>query len=98
MNRDLALSTLRQLRAALEVRGVAHASLFGSVARGEDHAHSDVDVVITPAAGTRLDLIDLGGIQTLLDEGFGIDVDLVVEPVKKSGLRAAILQDRVDAF
>lgn len=98
MNRDFALSRLRQLQTALEARGVAHASLFGSVARDEGHAQSDVDIVITPAAGMRLDLIDLGGIQTVLNEGFGIDVDLVVEPVKKSELRTAILRDRVDAF
>jgi predicted nucleotidyltransferase len=40
------------------------------MARDEAAETSDVDVVVTPAAGRQLDLIDLGGVQTLLDEAF----------------------------
>lgn len=98
MNRDHALAVLRRLRASLEARGIAHAALFGSVARGQGFTRSDVDVVITPVAGRRLDLFDLGGVQTLLDEGFGRDVDVIVEPVRKPELRRAIARDRADAF
>lgn len=98
MNRDEALTILRRLRAPLEARGIAHAAIFGSVARGDETDRSDVDVVVTPANGARLDLIDLGGVQTLLDEQFGTDVDVVVEPVRKAELRITISKDRVDAF
>jgi uncharacterized protein len=98
MNRDHALDILRQLRAPLEARGIAHASLFGSMARNDGNALSDVDIVVTPVAGARLDLIDLGGVQALLDEGFGIEVDVIVEPVTMPELLDAIRRDRVDAF
>jgi predicted nucleotidyltransferase len=98
MNRDHALAALRRLRQPLLARGIAHASLFGSIARGRARENSDIDVVVTPVVGARLDLIDLGGVQTLLDESFGRDVDVVVEPVRKADLRAAIEQDRIDAF
>jgi len=98
MNRDHALATLRRLRQPLLTRGIAHAGLFGSVARGQARTDSDVDVVVTPVEGKRLDLIDLGGVQTLLDEHFGRDVDVIVEPIRKAELRAAVAQDRVDAF
>ncbi len=98
MTREHALATLRRLRLPLEARGIAHAALVGSVARGQDRDNSDVDVVVTPASGRRLDLIDLGGVQTLLDDGFGREVDLIVEPVKKPELRKALAQDRLDAF
>jgi len=98
MKRDQALTILRQLRTPLEARGIVHAAIFGSVARGDESEVSDVDVIVTPAIGVRLDLIDLGGVQTLLDEQFGIDVDVVVEPVKKPELRRAIQRDRADAF
>ncbi len=78
MNRERALDILRQLRRPLEARGIAHAAIFGSVARDEAGARSDIDVVVTPHHGRRLDLIDLGGVQSLLDESFGgIDVDVV---------------------
>jgi predicted nucleotidyltransferase len=99
MNRDTALSILRSLRSRLEARGIAHAALFGSVARGEAGACSDVDVFVTPQSGRRLDLIDLGGVQTLLDESFsGFSVDVVVAPVKHAALQRHIAQERIDAF
>ncbi len=99
MHLEHALGTLRQLRDRLEARGIARAAIFGSIARGEASAGSDVDVIVTPLPGRRLDLIDLGGVQSMLDEAFGeLDVDLVVEPVKKPDLLDAIQRDRVHAF
>jgi predicted nucleotidyltransferase len=72
--------------------------VFGSVARDEAGSRSDVDIVVTPAEGAKLDLIDLGGVQTLLEEGFGVDVDVVVEPVVAPELGRAIARDRAHAF
>ena len=99
MNRERAIEILTGLRLDLEARGIARAGVFGSVGRGDAEERSDVDVVISLVPGRRLDIIDLGGVQNLLDEGFdGISVDVVVEPVKLPALRAAIQRDRVDAF
>jgi hypothetical protein len=49
MDRERALNILRALRTPLAARGIAHAAIFGSVARGEAGARSDVDVFVTPA-------------------------------------------------
>ena len=99
MNRDRAITVLRSLRRSLEARGVAHIGIFGSVGRSEAGVASDVDIVITPSNHRRMDLIDLGGVQTLLDEGFApTSVDVVVEPVGRAALRDAIRRDRVDVF
>lgn len=98
MTRDDALVVLRRLREPLRIRGIARAALVGSLARDEGRSDSDVDIVVTPAAGRRLDLVDLGGVQNLLDEAFGCDVDVIVEPVRQPQLRKAIARDRVDAF
>ena len=40
---------------------VSRASLFGSMARGEDNNQSDIDILIEPASGTTL--FDMAGIQ-----------------------------------
>jgi predicted nucleotidyltransferase len=99
MNRAEALSVLNRVRHLLEARGVIHAGLFGSVARGEAGPKSDIDIVVSlkPEAGRSL--FNLGGIQTLLEEAFpGRGVDVVVEPVLKGTLRAAIERDRAHAF
>jgi uncharacterized protein len=99
MNRERALDALRGVRRQLEARGIAHAAIFGSVARDVSGNRSDIDIAVTPAADRRLDLIDLGGVQTMLETVFaGISVDVVVEPVKDSRLANAIQRDRVDAF
>ncbi len=46
MNRDQAIATLRDYEPELKAIGVASASLFGSVARGDAGVDSDVDVVV----------------------------------------------------
>jgi uncharacterized protein len=94
-----AIEVLKQLRPRLEARGVVHAGIFGSVGRDRASAASDVDVVVTPDAKRRLDLVDFGGIQTLLEEAFaGLDVDVVVEPIRRADLQIAVERDRIDAF
>jgi predicted nucleotidyltransferase len=98
MTRDNAPDILKRLRVPLASRGVAHAALFGSMARGENTSHSDVDIIVTPAPGRRLDLFTLGAVQSLLDDSFGCAVDLIVEPVQKASLRQAIARDRMNAF
>ena len=94
-----ALAVLQRLRPTLEARVVAHAWLFGSVAREQASHMSDVDVLITPHHGRRLGLLDLGAIQSILEGGFaGLHVDVVVEPVGRSEMQEAIARDRVHAF
>jgi uncharacterized protein len=98
MNREHALNILRGLRAPFAARGIAHAAIFGSVARSKEDVLSDIDILVTPADGARLDLFDLGGIQSVLEEAFGSEVDVVVSPVRRGKLRAAIARDRAVAF
>jgi predicted nucleotidyltransferase len=99
MKRDEAISILSGLRPALEARGVVHAGIFGSVARGEAGPRSDVDVVVLIDDDAYRHLFNLGGIQTLLEEAFpGRGVDVVLEPVNRDSLRKAIERDRAVAF
>ena len=99
MTRERAIDVLHSLRASLEARGVAHVGIFGSVSRGEADDASDIDIIVTPSTHRRMDLIDLGGVQTLLDEGFvGLAVDVVVAPVAQPNLKEAIDRDCVSVF
>jgi predicted nucleotidyltransferase len=46
MSREEIIDRLRKNEAALRARGVAHAALFGSRARGDRRPESDTDIMI----------------------------------------------------
>ena len=99
MNQARAIEVLKTLRPLLEARGIVRAGLFGSIGRDMAGSRSDIDVVVTPADNTQLNLFDLGGIQTVLEEGFAVmEVDVVAEPIRQPELKAAVERDRIDAF
>jgi len=99
MNLKRAIDVLRSLRPRLVARGIRHAAIFGSVSRGSAGKGSDIDILVTPVRHRRLDLIDFGGVQTLLEEGYGgLSVDIAVAPVGEAALKDAIEKDRVDVF
>jgi hypothetical protein len=102
MDRDRALSLLRVHRAELRAAGVESLSIFGSVARGEAGAGSDVDVVVrlTPAA-RRGGFAYFGRLDELsrrLEQILGCRVDIVTEPVDRASLRQAIEREAALAF
>ena len=65
MNSQEAIAILVQHRDDLRARGVRHAALFGSVARGEASQASDLDILIELDPAATFD--DLATIKTRLD-------------------------------
>ena len=53
MNSSEVLEALRQSEPALRRRGVQHAALFGSLARGSHRADSDIEPVVDNNSGER---------------------------------------------
>ncbi|MFP5075924.1 nucleotidyltransferase family protein [Rhizobium sp. YIM 134829] len=102
MNRDEVIEMLRRNRAVLEAAGAVHVSLFGSVARGEATAESDLDVLVTLSNDPEFQGLGyFGAIETLrsaIASMSGKAVDIVTEPVRKDRLRAEIERDRAVAF
>ncbi|MDO9295140.1 nucleotidyltransferase family protein, partial [Bradyrhizobium sp.] len=46
MTRDEIIEKLKERETDLRAQGVAHAALFGSVARGDDNPDSDIDILV----------------------------------------------------
>lgn len=92
------LATLRAHEAELRAAGIRRLSLFGSVARGDDEADSDVDLAAELDPAARIDLVRLVGLERQIGALLGRKVDLLPEPVEKPRLRANIERDRRRAF
>ncbi|MEK7597029.1 MAG: nucleotidyltransferase family protein [Patescibacteria group bacterium] len=75
----------------LKKYGVSRASLFGSVARGEESKKSDIDILIEPAKGTTL--FDMAGIQIDLQKSLKKSVDLITYGSINPMLKGHILKD-----
>lgn len=78
--------------------GIASLSLFGSVARGEERADSDVDVAATLAADARIGIFEIVTISDHLRDWLGAQVDLVTEPARREWLQGEIDKDRVRVY
>ena len=95
MTRDAVIATLRAHEALLRRRGVRRAALFGSTARDEATADSDLDILVEIDPSARIDLYDYVGITQYIAELFTAPVDVVdhamlVEPVRRTAERDAI--------
>jgi predicted nucleotidyltransferase len=101
MRRDEIIAKLRDHEAELRAAGVASLALIGSVARGDDDANSDIDVVVRLGGEPPRGLAYFGFVDSLtkqLETVLGKSVDVIVEPVRNERLRSSIEEDRTIAF
>jgi uncharacterized protein len=87
MDRQDILARLKEHEADLRAQGVAHAALFGSRARGDNRADSDIDIMIELAPDAVVDLWGYVGITQYLEDLFSTPVDVA----NRSQLKALVL-------
>ena len=63
MRRDAVIGQLRAVESLLRARGVHHAALFGSVARGDESPESDIDILVDLDANVVRTVYDYVGIK-----------------------------------
>jgi len=98
MNRQDALAVLRLHSDALRARGVQHAALFGSVARGQAGPESDLDILIELSPDAELDAFAYAGLKRFIAELFTGPVDVVNRDALKPDLRRPAAADAIYAF
>lgn len=98
LSREEIIARLRENEAALRMRGVAHAALFGSRARGEAGPQSDTDIVIALDPEARLTVFDYAGLKNLIAGLFDGPVDVVNCDALKPHLKAPAMLDALHAF
>jgi predicted nucleotidyltransferase len=98
MNRDQIITRLRENEAALRQRGVAHAALFGSRARGDQRDESDTDIMIEFDPAARITVFDYAGLKDYIANLFEGRVDVVNRDGLKPYLKPAATADAIYAF
>jgi uncharacterized protein len=96
--RERVLRIIRTHEAELRALGVARLWLFGSLARGEAGADSDVDIMIGILRGRKFSLFDLGEVRVELCELLGRKVDVVIEEDLPPEFHGDISPERVQVF
>ena len=96
------LGTLRALEPELRAAGVRHVSVFGSVARGEDTATSDVDLALdlvpdSVPPGFQF-VAHIERLKQRLATALSRDVDIVVLPARRPELRETLSREAIAAF
>lgn len=74
-------------------RGASNIRVFGSVARDEATASSDVDLLVELEPGRSL--VDLGGLVMDLADLLGVDVDVITEGGLSPRMRERVLAEAV---
>jgi predicted nucleotidyltransferase len=98
MEKQDILSRLRENEAALKSRGVTHAALFGSRARGDNRPNSDIDILVEIAPDFRMDVFQYVGIVHSIEDLFPMRVDVSNRIALKSHVRPAAERDAIYAF
>lgn len=98
MDRSTALDILRAHEPELRERGVLHAALFGSVARGEENAGSDLDVMIDIDETTIRDVYAYVGVVGFIADLFSVEVDVATRSMLRPHVRPRAERDAIHAF
>jgi predicted nucleotidyltransferase len=98
MNKQDILDRLKQNERALRERGVTHAALFGSRARGDNRPDSDIDIMIEIEPEAVQDIYAYVGLKAYIAELFVGRVDVVDREALKPYVRPAAESDAVCAF
>jgi predicted nucleotidyltransferase len=95
---DGVIAALRAHKPELRRRGVRHAALFGSIARGEGKRTSDIDILIELDPQVPVGLFEYVGITQYLADLFPVRVDVANRNSLKPLVRPTIERDAIYAF
>jgi predicted nucleotidyltransferase len=96
MRRSAAVAALTAQADAIRSKGATALYLFGSTARDEAGANSDLDLFVDFDRNGRFSLIELVGIKQLLESSLGVPVDVTtrdsLDPVLRDRIEASSLR------
>jgi uncharacterized protein len=98
VDKSIIIEKLREHEAELKAAGIVRLSVFGSVARGDATAQSDVDLMGDFDRAKNLTVFDMAGLEVRLADILGTPVDLADRRMLKAPVRAKAEREAVLAF
>ena len=98
MRREEAIARLRAAEPDIRAHGVGGLYLFGSVARDEAGAGSDIDVFIDPDPARRFGFDEFMGVYELIQERLGARIDYTTRDGLHRRLRPEIEKTALRVF
>lgn len=95
------MKTFKEIREILQLEkahlareyGITELGVFGSYVRGEQHADSDIDILIALEEPPRMDLFDLVNLEDYLSELLGSEVDIAIKENLRRRIGQRILRE-----
>src|ERR1041384_8516401 len=98
MRRDEVLARLKEAEPALRARGIRRAAVFGAVARGNNNADSDIDILVEFEPGAEGTIYEYIRVKEFVASLFDGPVDVIDRDALKPHLRAPAARDTFYAF
>jgi predicted nucleotidyltransferase len=95
---DAILAKLRELAPAMKAEGVTRLAVFGSRARGDARPDSDLDILVDVEPDASFSVLDLIGIQHLIDDATGLQTQATMRRSISPRIAERIADDIVEVF
>lgn len=98
MTRAETIKAIKQHADAIKAQGATALYVYGSRARGDNRADSDLDIFVDYDADNKFSLMNVAGIKLLIEDELGLDVHITTHDSLHPLLKDDIEQQAIRVF